>query len=65
MKAVTQNSKEDEELRKHMTSPKDNHSLITKIKDMKFCDLADKEFKIAVLKKPKSSKKTQKNNSTK
>lgn len=28
-----------------------NNSPITKLKDMEFCDLADKEFKIAVLRK--------------
>ena len=27
-----------------MTSPKDNHSPIAKIKDIKFCDLADKRI---------------------
>ena len=27
-----------------MTSTKDNHSPIAKIKDMKFCDLADKRI---------------------
>ena len=38
----------------NMISPKgNNHSPITKIKDMKFQDLDDKEFKIAVLRKPK------------
>lgn len=37
-----------------MSSPKgNNYPPINKTKEMKFCDLADKDFKIAVLRKPK------------
>lgn len=35
----------------NMSSPKDNKSLITNCRDMEFYDFADKELKIAVLRK--------------
>lgn len=36
----------------NMTPPEDNNNPpVTKIKDMEFCDLADKQFKITVLRK--------------
>lgn len=37
----------------HLSSPEDNgNPPITKLKVTEFCDLADKEFAIAVLRKP-------------
>lgn len=33
----------------NMSSQKDNNHPVTKLKNMQFCDLADKEFKIVVL----------------
>lgn len=35
----------------NMSSPKDNNSPVTQLKDMELCDLIDSEFKISVLKK--------------
>lgn len=35
----------------NISSPKDNNPLITELKGMESCNLVDKEFKIAVLRK--------------
>lgn len=66
VKTAMKDFKEHEKSRKHDTTKGSHKNLpITEQKDLKTCDLSDKYFIIAVLKKLNELTKTQKDNSTK